>query len=166
MSSGNVGGRKLSIHLISYQSGRAKSQTSDAKSLVRRRIPAFRGRQSNFSRFRRAKIQLGHFSIGFTHVRSALLWLCCTDPSPPNSGEKVADRPDEGALVDGSVQKRPPHPTPLSIFFRVFEAFGLVGWDQRQLSRAGPPMASCTQGGPALALLAGPTLLRIPNGVG
>jgi hypothetical protein len=38
----------------------------------------------------------------------------------------------------------------------VFEAYGLVGWDQRLLSRAGPPMAACTQGGSALA---GPTLL-------
>jgi len=38
-----------------------------------------------------------------------------------------------------------------------------VGWDQRQLSRAGPPMAACTHGGPALAVLAGPTLLRLAD---
>jgi hypothetical protein len=29
------------------------------------------------------------------------------------SGEKVAARPDEGAFVEGSVLKRPPHPDPL-----------------------------------------------------
>ena len=29
------------------------------------------------------------------------------------SGEKVADRPDEGAFVEGRVLKRPPHPGPL-----------------------------------------------------
>ena len=33
------------------------------------------------------------------------------------SGEKVAVRPDEGAFVDGSLLKRPPHPGPLPQFF-------------------------------------------------
>ena len=28
-------------------------------------------------------------------------------PSPPNSGEKVADRPDEGDVSEGRVQKGP-----------------------------------------------------------
>jgi len=32
-------------------------------------------------------------------------------------GEKVADRPDEGAFEDGGVLKRPPHPGPLPQFF-------------------------------------------------
>jgi hypothetical protein len=31
-------------------------------------------------------------------------------PSPPKSGEKVADRPDEGAFEKGSVREKPPHP--------------------------------------------------------
>ena len=35
-----------------------------------------------------------------------------TVPSPPKSGEKVADRADEGALVDGRVREMPPHPSP------------------------------------------------------
>ena len=33
-----------------------------------------------------------------------------------------------------------------------------VGWDQRLISRAGPPFCRFAHGGPALALLAGPTL--------
>jgi hypothetical protein len=33
------------------------------------------------------------------------------------SGEKVADRPDEGAFLEGSVLKRPPRPGPLPQFF-------------------------------------------------
>ena len=39
-------------------------------------------------------------------------------PSPPKSGEKVADRPDEGACSVGSVreEKQPPHPSPLPQF--------------------------------------------------
>ena len=32
-------------------------------------------------------------------------------PSPPGKGEKVADRPDEGAFEQGSVPEKPPHPT-------------------------------------------------------
>ena len=32
------------------------------------------------------------------------------------AGEKVADRPDEGAFVKRSVLKRPPHPGPLPQF--------------------------------------------------
>ncbi len=35
-----------------------------------------------------------------------------TVPSPPISGEKVADRPDEGAVKDGRVRENPPHPLP------------------------------------------------------
>jgi hypothetical protein len=35
-----------------------------------------------------------------------------TVPSPPISGEKVAVRPDEGAVKDGRVQENPPHPGP------------------------------------------------------
>jgi hypothetical protein len=50
--------------------------------------------------------------------------------------------------------------TPLRAFFRVFEAFGASGWDKRLLSRAGPPMAACTHGELALALLACPTLFH------
>ena len=34
------------------------------------------------------------------------------------SGEKVADRPDERAFVEGSVQKRLPHPGPLADFLQ------------------------------------------------
>ena len=33
------------------------------------------------------------------------------------SGEKGADRPDEGTIVDGSVLKRPPHSGPLPPIF-------------------------------------------------
>jgi hypothetical protein len=33
------------------------------------------------------------------------------------SGEKVAVSPDEGAFVEGSVLKHPPHPSPLPQFF-------------------------------------------------
>ena len=31
-------------------------------------------------------------------------------PSPPKSGEKVADRPDEGAFEHCNVREKPPHP--------------------------------------------------------
>jgi hypothetical protein len=34
------------------------------------------------------------------------------------AGEKVADRPDEGAFVERSVLKRPPHPGPLPQFLQ------------------------------------------------
>ena len=33
-----------------------------------------------------------------------------TSPFSPDSGEKVADRPDEGAFRDGGVRENPPHP--------------------------------------------------------
>jgi F1F0 ATPase subunit 2 len=58
---------------------------------------------------------LRHFTIAFTHTRPLPLSLRCTVPSPPNSGEKVADRPDEGVFEAGSVQKGPltlPPPCP------------------------------------------------------
>ena len=39
-----------------------------------------------------------------------------TVPSPPKSGEKVAGRPDEGAILAGRVREMPPHPNPLPQF--------------------------------------------------
>ena len=51
--------------------------------------------------------------------RSCLLINVCrvsAVPSLPRE-EKVADRPEEGACVEGSVLKRPPHPPPLPQFF-------------------------------------------------
>jgi hypothetical protein len=47
------------------------------------------------------------------HRSCFLTNVCRIIPSPFSpSGEKVADRPDEGAFVDGSELKRPPHPNP------------------------------------------------------
>ena len=51
--------------------------------------------------------------------RSCLLINVCRVNAVPSlpRGEKVADRPEEVAFVEGSVLKRPPQPGPLPEFF-------------------------------------------------
>ena len=44
-------------------------------------------------------------ACGFKKLRYAV-------PSPPKSGEKVADRPDEGFLARKECEQKPPHPLP------------------------------------------------------
>ena len=52
------------------------------------------------------------------HRRSFLTRICRAKQWPFSpSGEKVADRPDEGAFAGGRGPKRAPHPSPLPQFF-------------------------------------------------
>ena len=47
-----------------------------------------------------------------------MIKICRAQHTPFSpSGEKVADRPDEVAFIEGSVVKRPPYPGPLTHFF-------------------------------------------------
>ena len=51
--------------------------------------------------------------IGILKAGVQVLKLRYLVPSPLKSGEKVADRPDEGAFEEGRVPERPPHPNRL-----------------------------------------------------
>ena len=58
-----------------------------------------------------------HFESLIRHKKLFRLMLRhSTVPSPPKSGEKVADRPDEGPVQDVNLRKMPPHPSPLPQF--------------------------------------------------
>jgi|GEM_PF-347180 len=60
-----------------------------------------------------AKIEFPR-ELGYLNFDSHLALPMSQVPFPPNSGEKVADRPDEGAFEDGNVQTKAPHPVKLS----------------------------------------------------
>ena len=56
-----------------------------------------------------------HFESPIRHkILFRLTLRPSTFPSPPKSGEKVADRPDEGPAQDVNLRKKPPHPPALS----------------------------------------------------
>ena len=58
-----------------------------------------------------------HFESPIRHkILFRLTLRPSTFPSPPKSGEKVADRPDEGPVQDVNLRKKPPHPSPLRQF--------------------------------------------------
>ena len=58
-----------------------------------------------------------HFESPIRHkILFRLTLRHSTFPSPPKSGEKVADRPDEGPVQDVNLRKKPPHPSPLPQF--------------------------------------------------
>ena len=53
------------------------------------------------------------------------------------AGEKVAERPDEGALLECSVLKRPPHPDPLPQFFARTLPYDTTQHPQKNRGRGG-----------------------------
>ena len=71
--------------------------------------------------------------------RSCLLINVCRVNAVPSfpRGEKVADRPNEGAFLEGSVLKRPPHPGPLPQFFARTPPWDTTLHQQKNRGRGG-----------------------------